>query len=1148
MLNPPAPEAVRQEPGLAGRPARPPVAARDRELYRWMYTARLVDEMEHQLVGRGEAFFHASGAGHEAVAALAACLQPDDYLHCHYRDKALLLARGVPIVEFFNTVLCNAAGGSAGRQLSPLLSVPAVNVLPIVGPVANNALQSVGIAAQICDRATRPLVVCSLGDGGTQQGEFLEAVAEAVRCSLPVLFLIEDNQYAISTRTPGRTFFSLPDGDSPSFMGLPIHRFDGRDALACAVGLRTVVERIRSLRGPALCVLSMERLADHSNADDERVYRDQDERNLAYTTGDANSRLRAALLNAGHEEAALRVIEQAAETEVRAAAEAALRNPPPIAIHDAGLPAPLGSTPEYRGGPGALTMTEALRETLRARLLADARVSLYGQDIEDPKGDVFGVTRGLSSAFPGRVQNAPLSESTILGTSIGRALAGGRPVAFLQFADFLPLAFNQLATELATLNWRSNGGWNAPVIVLAACGAYRPGLGPFHAHTWESVLAHLPGIDVGMPASAADAAGMLNAAFASERPTVILYPKALLNDRERTTSPDVSRQIIPVGRARCVREGTDLTLVGWGNTLPLCEKVATALATVEIVAEVLDLRWMAPFDRETICASARKTRRLLVAHEDNVTSGFGAEVLASVAETLDVPVQYRRLARADTYVPCHFGNQLEILPSFESLLTAAAEMLGLGLRWDRPAVAGANRMVVTAIGSSPADQQVEVVELLVKVGDRVKAGQPLATLEADKAMVELVSPADGSVEALHLQIGDRAAVDAPLLTLAVMHARQRQPTRENPGTPLLTRASGAAHLAASGMAPATAAGERAAPSTAVRVALTGLGVVRGRARLDNKDLLPRFPAFTAGGTDGIFERTGIESRIVADATQDAISMAAEAAGLALAEAGLGIRDISLVICSTSTPVTLVPSTACLVLHRLDPEAQVPAYDLLAACTGYLYALSAAWDFVQTRPGAHVLVLTTELMRRIVDIDDPDTSPIFGDAATATIVSGVEAAGDGDSTGCLAVLHRPLISARGEDGSTLLVPLPGPGARVRMEGRRVFSEAVRRMNEALAGACAEAGINIADLDLIVPHQANGRIIEAMRTRLKLPPERVWNEISQSGNTSSSTIPLALDTVLRRRSTGSGDSGYIGLCAFGGGFTWGGAILRLSRIAS
>jgi 2-oxoisovalerate dehydrogenase E1 component len=267
-------------------------------------------------------------------------------------------------------------------------------------------------------------------------------------------------------------------------------------------------------------------------------------------------------------------------------------------------------------------------------------------------------------------------------------------------------------------------------------------------------------------------------------------------------------------------------------------------------------------------------------------------------------------------------------------------------------------------------------------------------------------------------------------------------------------------------------------------------------------------------------------------------MAVDAAGLALKEAGLKPADLSLIICSTSTPVTVVPSTACLVLERLAPEANVPAYDLLAACSGYLYALSSAWDFLQTRPGAHVLVLTTEVMRRITNPDDPETSPIFGDAATATIVTTSTAPGAG-----LARLHRPVIDGRGEDGTTLLVPLPGSGQGVRMEGRRVFSEAVRRMNGVLADACLEAGIGIDDLDLIVPHQANGRIIDAMRTRLKLAPDRVWNEIREQGNTSSSTIPLALDTVLRR----PGPASRIGLCAFGGGFTWAGAILDKPSMA-
>ena len=210
----------------------------------------------------------------------------------------------------------------------------------------------------------------------------------------------------------------------------------------------------------------------------------------------------------------------------------------------------------------------------RHRLGTDPRVTLYGQDIEDPKGDVFGLTRGLSTEFPGRVNNSPLTESTITGVSVGRALAGGRPVACIQFADFVPLAFNQLASELGSLYWRSNGGWPVPVVVMMPCGGYRPGLGPFHAQTFESVLAHVPGLDVVMPSTAGDAVGLLNAAFEGGRPTVFLYPKVCLNDAALATSADVERQIVRPGVARRVMAGGNLTLVTWGGTVPLCVRVA----------------------------------------------------------------------------------------------------------------------------------------------------------------------------------------------------------------------------------------------------------------------------------------------------------------------------------------------------------------------------------------------------------------------------------------------------------------------------------------------------------------------------------------------------------------------------------------------
>lgn len=1105
-------------------------------LYHCMRTSRRIDALEQELVARGEAFFHVSAAGHEATAALAPLLQPQDYLHCHYRDKALMLARGLPVREFFDSLLCNAASHSGGRQMSAHLSSAALRILSTVGPVGNNALQAVGVAQQIkgqpgqMGQMGQPIVLCSLGDGSTQQGEVLEAIAEAVRSALPVLFLVQDNGYAISTRTAGQTFYSLPGGEAATFYGLAVHRVDGSQLEASHACLARLVRDLRAGRGPTLCVMAMQRLCDHTNADDESTYRSATERAQAHLRGDPLENTRLWLLQRGVGKGEIDALHAAVDSEVRAAVAAALDEPPPQTAREPlrCIDQDAGHQRERRDSDDTarLTMAEALRETLRARMAADHRVTLYGQDIEDPKGDVFGVTRGLTASFPGRVRNAPLSESTIVGTSIGRALAGGRPVAFLQFADFLPLAFNQLATELATMTWRTQGSWKAPVILLVACGAYRPGLGPFHAHTFESALAQLPGIDVLVPSNACDAAGMLNAAFVSERPTVMLYPKALLHARSVSTSRDVAEQWVPIGRARVLRQGGDLTLVGWGNTVRLCEKAADALASAApapVHAEVIDLRCLAPWDLETVLRSVARTGKLLVVHEDNRSAGFGAEAVASVVENSAGPVVCRRVTRDDSFVPCHFGLQLQVLPSYRRTLEAAAEMLGLDVKWDRLPEVRADRRVVRAIGSSPADQTVEVVELRVHLGQAVAAGDIVASVEADKAVFDIAAPADGTVAELHLHVGDRVAVDTPLLTLEVAAQRTPQPSAEpEMGVCLLARPEAPQRHTAT-------AGRRTH-----MVAFKGLGSVRGKRKLHNSELAALLPGFDAvPGLDGILQRTGIESRSVAGAGQDAVSMAVDAARLALHEAGISAKQLSLVICSTSTPLMIAPSTACQVMHRLDPHATAAACDLLAACSGYLYALGQAWDFLQQQPQGHVLVLTTETMRRVVDLLDPQTSPIFADAATATVLSTADGGGP-----ALATLQRPLLGARGDDGSALRVPLPAPGAHVQMDGKRIFVEAVRTMCDTLAEALGQGGMTLDALDLVVPHQANGRIIEATRSRLRLPEHRVWNEIRRQGNTSSSSIPLALDTVLRQGSPGR----QIGLCAFGAGFTHGAALLR------
>jgi 2-oxoisovalerate dehydrogenase E1 component len=495
---------------------------------------------------------------------------------------------------------------------------------------------------------------------------------------------------------------------------------------------------------------------------------------------------------------------------------------PPLHGREGDLPRPSrmnGSDVTAWGGHPPQTMREAICQTLRHHLQTDPRVFLYGQDIEDPKGDVFGVTRGLSSEFPGRVRNAPLSESTIVGTSIGRALAGGRPVAFLQFADFLPLAYNQILSEMASIHWRTDGAWHAPVIVMIACGGYKPGLGPFHAQTFESIAAHTPGVDVLMPSNAADAAGLLNAAFASGRPTLFFYPKACLNQVEAATSTDVADQFVPLGKARLVRSSNHswgdlprssvclswgdlprssnsgdlgrsphgITFVAWGNTVARCRQAADALAEAGVETELIDLRSLSPWDEAAVIESVERTRKLVVVHEDNRTCGFGAEVLATVMEKANIPVQARRVTRPDTFVPCHFGNQLEVLPSYRRVLAAACELLGLELTWQEEPVEEDGFQTLDAIASGPADETVIVTDLLVQPGDQVKVGDEVAMIEASKAAINISSTVSGMVDQVLVSAGDTVAVGRPLMRIRTADVHRKPITRERAGTPIIAR-------------------------------------------------------------------------------------------------------------------------------------------------------------------------------------------------------------------------------------------------------------------------------------------------------------------------------------------------------------------------
>jgi len=1099
-----------------------------------MVTAREMDLLEQSYTGRGEAFFHVSGAGHEGTCFLNAVLEEQDWLHCHYRDKALMLARGIDAEMFFMALFNKDQSHSRGRQMNAHMSDPEKKVLSIVGPVGNSALQAAGVAEAVRDEAGRPVVLCALGEGMSQQGEVLEAVAHAVRKELPVLFLVQDNQFAISTKTKGKTFFSRPDGEADSFYGIPITRMDGRKPQDLPGAFAEVVGGIRETRKPAIVVFSADRLHSHTNADDHRVYRTEEEIQALHESGDPVDQLHGWLLDQGVSEEELASEREEIRRILTGKAHKAQMSPEPEPVLTAvkELPAHLTDREqEYRGTPGkeAYTMIEAMRETLRHHLDRNPAVELLGEDLEDPKGDVFGVTKTLSTQFPGRVENSPLTESTIVGLSIGRALAGKRPVAFLQFADFLPLAYNQLWAEMGSMHWRTDGSWECPVIVMVSCGGYKPGLGPFHASSMEAVAAHIPGVDVVMPSTAGDAAGLLNAAFESGRPTIFFYPKACLNEAQSRTSADVSRQLVPPGVGRKVREGEHISFVTYGNPVKLCMKAAAVLEEQGVTSDVIDLRSISPWDRDMVVGSAEKTGRVIIVHEENRTASMASEIAAELSESVSRPLKIRRLVREDTFVPCNFDCQLAVLPSYKAVLEAAVDMLNGQISWKKEEQGAAGLYTVEIIGTSPADETATVIEWKVSPGDTIEEGGLLAEIEADKAAAEMKSPVSGVVEELLLDEGEAVEIGTAALTVKTGESSGislKPATREEPGEPVVSglKTAPAADSAAAVSAPA---GDR-------RPFLADVAGVSGSREVDNAEIMRSCPGWEEGE---IFKMTGIEKRHWVAEGEDIISLSSKAARTVLDRNGLTLKDLSLILVTSGTPGQITPSLAARVQYTLMPEGKreisCPAFDINAACSGYLYGLQTAWDFLNTRPDGLILLITAEVLSPLVDLSDKSTSPIFGDAATATLLAGSEHPMKGK-----ARIFRPVAAAAGEPGNILTVPAD-PAQKVFMHGPKVYLEAVQSMITLLQEACSQDEKNLDDLSLIVPHQANQRIINAVRQRLKLPEEKVYSQIRYRGNTSSCTIPFCLETLLAESRSGE----LLGMTAFGGGFTSAGGLLEV-----
>ncbi|MFN8219503.1 MAG: thiamine pyrophosphate-dependent enzyme [Fimbriimonadales bacterium] len=635
------------------------------EFLKLMMLSREGDRREGILLRQSKGWFQVGGLGHEAMGALAYLLREDDYIFPFYRSRGLMLARGVTNYDLALAYFAKRGSKSGGRNMPAHFSDRSLNCFSVPTPTGANLLPAAGAAWGMKLEGKDTVAIASVGDASSRQGEFYEAAAFAIQEKLPLVLIIEDNQYGISTPTEKYNPMHLE-----IFNKAHIIHCNGRTPDSVMEAGGAAIDRARRGEGATILWAEVDRLGSHTSSDDHRVYRDiQDIEEMQQR--DPIRLLAEELIASGEitrddlEQIKTEIERQVDEDYLRAEKDEDPRADE-VELHNFGKDVPAEAPPIQAGRQ---TMVTAINNTFRKALENDPKIVFFGEDIEDPKGGVFGITKGLSDSFPKQVFNSPLAECTILGIAVGLAAYGMRPCFELQFTDFMSPGWNQVVTNLSTLRWRSFGEWTCPAVIYAPYGAYLPGGGMWHSQSNESLLTHTTGLRVAIPSNAEDAAGLLWSAIHGDDPTFILIPKHLF--RMQREVKDVVP--VPFGKARIMREGSDVTLVTWGNCTELAEEAANAVAG-ECSVEVIDLRSLVPCDWDAIKNSIRKTGRLVVVHEDNRSTSFGQHIISQMVSdphTWDLflsPPQH--VARLDVQIGYNPIYEYAALPSTQQVIDA----------------------------------------------------------------------------------------------------------------------------------------------------------------------------------------------------------------------------------------------------------------------------------------------------------------------------------------------------------------------------------------------------------------------------------------------------------------------------------------------